>query len=342
MDKTMKKLTGKKTIVFLICVTLFSGILGGCGPKTAAYSKTGTYFDTVIKVTVYDADKTYCIDECFQMADHYEKLFSRTIADSDVSRINCADGAYVSVDHDTLELIEYGLLYSRLSGGKFDITIGALSDLWNISENPGVIPAQAKINKALKTVNYRNVKIKGEQVALKKKGAKLDLGGIAKGYIADKMKAYLEQEGVTSAMINLGGNVLTLGGKPDGSNYQIGIQKPFDEMNQALASVEIKDQTVVSSGVYERYFKLNDQIYHHILDTKTGYPTENNLLGVTVICDHSVDGDGLSTTCFSLGLTEGLKLIESLEHTEAIFITDDYKLHTSSGIGTAVPFHETK
>lgn len=141
-------------------------------------------------------------------------------------------------------------------------------------------------------------------------------------------------------MINLGGNVLTLGDKPDGSNYNIGIQKPFSDDGTAIASVEVSDETVVSSGVYERYFYVGDNFYHHILNPKTGYPYDNNLLGVTIICPKSVDGDGLSTTCFALGLEDGMKLIESLDDTEAIFITDDYELHTTSGIGSNIPFHE--
>ena len=166
------------------------------------------------------------------------------------------------------------------------------------------------------------------------------MGGIAKGYIADKMKDYLNEKGITSGMINLGGNVLTLGDKPDGSNYNIGIQKPFSDDGTAIASVEVSDKTVVSSGVYERYFYVGDNFYHHILNPKTGYPYDNNLLGVTIICPKSVDGDGLSTTCFALGLEDGMKLIESLDDTEAVFITDDYELHTTSGIGSNIPFHE--
>lgn len=127
------------------------------------------------------------------------------------------------------------------------------------------------------------------------------------------------------AWINLGGNVLTLGDKPDGSNYNIGIQKPFSDDGTAIASVEVSDETVVSSGVYERYFYVGDNFYHHILNPKTGYPYDNNLLGVTIICPKSVDGDGLSTTCFALGLEDGMKLIESLDDTEAIFITDQLR-----------------
>ena len=156
------------------------------------------------------------------------------------------------------------------------------------------------------------------------------------------MKAFLNENGAAEGTINLGGNVLCLGEKKDGSRYRIGIQKPFDEHGTAAAVVEVTDQTVVSSGIYERYITVDDKIYHHILNPATGYPYENNLLGVTIICPDSVDGDGLSTTCFSLGLDQGMELAESLSNVEAIFITDDYQFHCSSGIGDTIPFEEMK
>ena len=152
------------------------------------------------------------------------------------------------------------------------------------------------------------------------------------------MKEYLTGHGVESGMINLGGNVLVIGSKPDGSAYQIGIEKPFAERNVSIAALSITDQTVVSSGIYERYFEKDGKIYHHILDTSTGYPIENNLYSVTIICDSSTDGDGLSTTCFALGLDAGMDLIESLDHTEAVFITSDMQVHKSSGIGNTISF----
>ena len=131
---------------------------------------------------------------------------------------------------------------------------------------------------------------------------------------------------------------MTLGPKKDGSDYKIGIQKPFAENGEALAAVSIQDATVVSSGVYERYFKKDGILYHHILNPKDGYPYQNDLTSVTIVCKNSVDGDGLSTVCFSLGLTDGMKLIESLPDTEAVFITNNNQIHTSSGIGTTIPF----
>ena len=203
-----------------------------------------------------------------------------------------------------------------------------------------MIPNAGEIAAACDTVDYHNIRINGNEVSLKNPDTQIDVGGIAKGYIADRMKEFLNENGITSGFINLGGNFLALGPKQDGSAYTVGIQKPFAEDGTALATVKVTNETVVSSGVYERYFEVDGTRYHHILDTATGYPYENDLLGVTIITDSSVDGDALSTTCFSLGLSDGMALVERLPDTEAIFITDDYALHTSSGIGTKIPFEE--
>lgn len=326
-----------------LCGLISAGIilLAGCNAAkptaTSTYSNTGTYFDTVITITLYNADEVPLIQDCFDMADRYEKLFSRTIPESDVSRINDAGGEYVTVDEETVELIREGLNYCELTDGAFDITAGALTDLWDIRNNPGIIPDESDIASALSTIGYEYIDIQGNQVALTHEGTMLDLGAIAKGYIADHMKSYLTEQGVTSAMINLGGNVLVIGTKPDQTSYNIGIQYPFEETNSVIASVSVSDQSVVSSGNYERYFELDGTIYHHIMDLTSGYPVDNHLSGVTIITDRSVDGDGLSTSCFVLGLEKGMELIEQTEHTEAVFITDDDELHCSSGINTDIP-----
>ena len=341
----MKKYLKHLSLLLILC--MFSAALSGCSLPSSeqTISKSGFYFNTVIQITLYKSSYESLLEDCFSLADTYESYFSNTVSDSDLSNINNADGAFVEVHDETIELLKKGIYYGDLSDGNFDITIGKLSDLWNFStyalldEVPeSAVPTDDEIQEALKTVDYKGVTIDGNKVALSNPDSKLDLGGIAKGFIADKMKAYLEENGVESGMINLGGNVLTLGKKADGSSYTIGIQKPFSEDGEAIASVEVADKTVVSSGVYERYYEIGDKFYHHILNPHTGYPYDNHLLGVTIICDDSVDGDGLSTTCFTLGLDDGMALIESLADVEAIFITDDYELHTSSGMGTTIPY----
>lgn len=335
----------KKRSVFLILLLFYcSHIFLGCAPLPSSkpVTKTGFFFNTAVSITIQANNAKSLLEECFDLALKYENLFSTTVGSSDISKINQAKGEPVAVSDETVSLLKKGLEYCKLSNGGFDITIGKLSSLWNFSENEGFLPSPDEIAAAAATVDYHNVIISENEVQLKNPDTAIDLGGIAKGYIADRIKEYLSKNNVTEGIINLGGNVLCLGEKKDGSNYRIGIQKPFDEHGATAAIVEVKDKTVVSSGVYERYITVDDKIYHHILNPSTGYPYENDLLGVTIICKDSVDGDGLSTTCFSLGLSKGMELIESLSDTEAVFITEDYELHCTSGIGDTVPLEETK
>lgn len=332
----------------LLCTFLCLGLLQGCGTQQET-SKSGFYFDTIITIQLYGtSDDTY-INECFKLAKKYENLFSNKIEDSDISRINENAGQFVTVDPETVTLIEKGISYGKLSQGKFDITIGKLSELWNFSEiaknakdsenevDASVLPEKEKVLTLLSHVDYNNIIIQDNQVKLTDPETKIDLGGIAKGYIADKMKVYLTEAGITSGFINLGGNVLTLGEKANGSGYNIGIQRPFSQTGESIVSVQVNDMSVVSSGVYERYYRIDGKLYHHILDTETGYPYENDLYEVTILSKDSVDGDALSTTCFALGLEKGMELIESLPDTEAIFITSKEEIHTSSGIGKEIP-----
>jgi thiamine biosynthesis lipoprotein len=321
-------------------------VLSGCADNSdKKVSKSGFYFDTIITITLYGTDDESYIDSCFALADEYENKFSNTIETSEISQINQANGQAVSVSDETIELLTAGIEYGSISNGLFDITIGDLSDLWNFSEisenldsadnetDASVIPADEEIQTALSHVGYQNIQIDGNTVRLTDPKSKIDVGGIAKGYIADQMRAFLNEAGITSGVISLGGNVLTLGPKADDNTYTIGIQQPFAETGTTLGTIRIDDASVVSSGVYERYYRVDGKLYHHILDTRTGYPIENNLYQVTIISDKSMDGDALSTTCFALGLDDGMQLIEQMDGIEAIFVTDDGVTHCSSGVG---------
>lgn len=309
-------------LVLFIVITLC-----GCHlPTNEPISKSGFYFDTMIQITIYDSKDYSLIDTCFSYCEKFENLVSRTVEGSDISRINNASGEPVKVSDTTIELLKTAIYYGDLTNGAFDITVAPLTVLWDFKNNPGAIPDGNKIASALSHVNYKNILIDGNTVTLTDPQASIDLGGIAKGYMADRLKSYLENEGVKSALINLGGNILTIGSKPDDSPFHIGIQKPFDEKNATIASVSVSDSSVVTSGSYERYFKANNQIYHHILDTKTGYPCDNNLSSVTILSKESLTGDILSTACFALGAEEGMKLVHSLDDTEAIFITNDHQI----------------
>lgn len=326
----------------MILLTLSSMLLlSGCTKNKGNISKTDFYFDTVITVTLYDSSAEEQLDGCFVLADKYEKLLSTTVKGSDIWNINHANGKPVEVSDETITLLKKAISYSKLSNGAFDITIGKLSSLWDFKNHADTIPSQEDINNALSTVGYENIRIDGNTVTLKNPDTCIDLGGIGKGYIADRMKQYLNDNGIQEGIISLGGNVLTIGPKSSGETYKIGIQKPFDTTGSSIASIEITDASTVSSGVYERYFEVDGKCYHHILNPANGYPYDNGLLGVTIITESSADADALSTTCFALGLEDGMSFIEKTDDVEALFITDDYQIHKSSGVGTDIPFKKT-
>lgn len=274
--------------------------------------KNGFYFNTIIAIQLNDSQDESLIDTCFDMANTYEHYFSRTLEGSDIYNINHANGAPVEVHDETAELIRYGIAFGDLSDGVFDISIGALTDLWDIPNNNGTIPAQTQIDAALATVDYRQITVDGNTVTLGNPDAALDLGGIAKGYVADRMREYLNANGACEGFINLGGNVLTLGQKANDEPYHIGIRKPFGETGETITAVDVTDRSIVTSGRYERYFEKDGHIYHHILDPKNGYPYDNGLNGVTILSDSSMAGDALSTICFALGQEKGTEFLSSM------------------------------
>lgn len=317
----------------LICTLFLITILfTGCSAYSATpESRTDTVFDTVVTIQIYDKNSEDVLDNCIQICHDYEKLFSRTQENSEIYQINHAGGKAVTVSDETAQLLNLALEYCKVSDGAFDITLGELSDLWNVKENPGTLPKASAIKTAVENSGYSKVLISGNTVQLANADVQLDLGGIAKGYVADKLKEYMVQEGIDHALINLGGNVLAVGGKPGNTNFNIGIQKPFNETGEAITSVKVSEESVVTSGIYQRYFEANNRIYHHIINPEDGYPYDNDLLSVTIVCESSAEADALSTICYALGYKRGMMMINELDDVEALFITEDYKLHYSNG-----------
>lgn len=337
----------KKTfpLFLLLCISLF---FSGCNSKLstkekkiASISGTNLLFDTSITITLYGTSDQTILDHCFSICKDYEKIFSRTLDYSELSLINQSKERFISLSDDMEALLEKALYYCDLSNGTLDITMGSVIPLWNFKADTPALPKEEDLKTALNLVDYKNLSLQNHQLEKKADHIQIDLGSIAKGYIADRIKDYLLSEDITSALINLGGNVLCVGEKLNSEPFQIGIQKPFAIQNETIAILSIKDKSVVSSGTYERYFEKDNVLYHHILNPKTGYPYDNNLLSVTIVSDNSVDGDALSTICFTLGLEKGLELIHSLEDTYAIFVTDDYKLHYSDGFLDSISVEET-
>ena len=320
--------------IFLFCIIIVSWLLAGCQAPGKEVKKTGSYFNTVISITLYGSDADRLITDCFQLCSQYEKLLSRTIESSEINKINHRPKGtrQMELDEDTASLIEAGLSFSRLSDGAFDLTIEPLSELWDFTgENPSV-PEAGQIEALLPSVDYRTLNLHDTTLSFASDQTKIDAGAIAKGYIADKLKEYLVSQGVEHGLINLGDNLLCIGSKPDGSDFRIGVQEPFGQQNEAALILSLTDKSIVTSGVYERYFKQDGILYHHLLNPATGYPFQNGLLSVTIVSDSSLDGDGYSTTCFALGLEKGMALVEHTEGIEAVFITEDGQPHYSTGM----------
>ena len=217
---------------------------------------TATAFklNTVVKVTIYDSQDEKILQDALALCDKYEKIFSRTRTDSEIYLLNEGklpqeDGYYI-LSEECAELIEKGLYYSELSGGAFDITIEPLSSLWDFTSGEKQIPDPQTLAEAQKHVGDEKVELKGNKIRFQEDGMGLELGAIAKGYIADKIKAFLISKGIESAVIDLGGNVLCIGGRPDGEAFRVGIQKPFADRNETVATAGIRDRSVVSSGSY--------------------------------------------------------------------------------------------
>ncbi len=303
-------------------------------------TKSEFLLNTVVTINLYDKQDETLLKECFDLIAKYETIYSRTNENSELYALNHGTAPHVGLSYqvsdELSDLLSYGLYYSNLSGGAFDISVAPITSLWDFTATEPVLPDPSKILAALPYVNYKYIQLNDKEVTFAKDGIGIDFGAIAKGYIADRVKDFLVSNGVGSAMINLGGNVLCVGEKPEGTPFHVGIQKPYADRNETLAVMEINDLSVVSSGIYERYFTLDGISYHHILDPKTGYSYNNGLISVTIISKKSTDGDGLSTACFGLGLEKGLELIESLEDTYAVFITEDYEIYYSKGFEDAI------
>ena len=336
------KQTIKLSLIFAIIATVIITQTACKNTKDVEpVSKEGFYLDTVCKISIYDMDGDLdkekaeaAINKAYKRCRELENTLSNTIESSEVSQINSAGGKWVTVGKDTLKVVKAGVKYGELSDGDFDITIGSVSGLWDFqSENP-VVPEQSKITEALKHVNYKNIQFNGNKIRLADPQAKLDLGGIAKGYVADELTTLLEKEGVTSAVINLGGNISTIGSKPDGSPFIIGIEKPYTDRTEIIGTTTADNQTVVTSGIYERQFQKDGKIYHHVLSSKTGYPVETQLEAVSLVAKkgRSMDIDAMSTICLMKGVDGGKAFIKKQKGVEAVFSAQGKEVAKTKGM----------
>lgn len=296
-----------------------------------------TFFqlDTIISIKLSEPVDQQILDNCEKIVADIHQKMSPELKGSELSKINQNAGKKsVKVSELTFEVIEKSLKYSEMSDGKFDISIRPLIKAWGIGSENETVPDDETLAKLSKKINYKNIILNKEEktVFLKEEGCEIDLGGIAKGYSADLVANYLKSEGIESGILDFGGNIFALGKKTNGKPWKVGIKNPLDPKSKPFCAVSVVDKTVVTSGIYERYFEKDGKIYHHIMDVDNGKPINNGLISVTVIGNSSIDADAMSTTLFTLGLEEGLKKANKISEISAIFVNSNSEVYISENL----------
>ena len=306
----------KKFLCVFICLVTVVTLFAGCRHSENTVNRL--LFDTAVTLTA-ECERSVLLD-AISLCEGYENLLSRTKKTSDVYKINNSDG-FVSVSEETALIIKTALKYCEQSEGLYDITITPVATLWNFNEE--ILPEADKIGEAVKKVDYKKIQLEGNRVNAN--GAQIDLGSVAKGYIADKLREFFKNKGVKNAIINLGGNVYVLGDK----YTKVGIQKPFS--GGTVGRVEMKNLSAVTSGTYQRCFTKDGTLYHHILDPKTGYPKNTDLDSVTVIGESSMLCDIMSTVCLLSGGEKAQEFIKD-EGLTAVLIFKNGQIKTVGDI----------
>ena len=295
-----------------------------------SYTYSQQLMGTTVSLKLFVENLT-AVSAVFNAIEQLEAQLTVNRYHSEVMGINHAAGKQpVAVSKLVFDLISQAKAASLLPDSKFNLAIGPLVKLWKIGFNGRSIPEKDEIARRLTLTNPNHIDLNrtNQTVYLAKAGMEIDLGAIAKGYIADIIKLLLAQYNIFQAIINCGGNVLTIGYSPITADRQwhIGLKRPFAEANNLLGIIHVEDKSVVTSGIYERYFIFNDQLYHHILDPHTGYPLNNELHSVSIISDNSLTGDIYSTIFYGLGIRQGLSELKKKQNIGVIFVTRDKKI----------------
>jgi thiamine biosynthesis lipoprotein len=300
--------------------------------------KSSYALGTIINLKVFGNKGEEAIEKAIEKLNDIDDKMSAFKKYSEISKINSKAGAtQEAVSKDTYFVVKKAVEYSKILEGTFDPTIRPLVELWKIGTEEA-IPEKSKIEETLKLINYDHVILDGsnQSIMLKHKNQALDVGGIAKGFAADEVRDIFYKHNIKSALIDLGGNIFALGSKEDGTPWKVGIQNPFEPRGEYIGILSVKNKSVVTSGNYEKYFMKDGQRFHHIIDPKTGYPSQSKIISATIISDNSIDGDGLSTGVYILGINKAMEIIEAIDGIDAIFITDDKKVYKTSGIDKSI------
>lgn len=308
--------------------------LTGC-KREIKQEKTEEILGTIVSGEVYTKEGQEPLIAAFERAKELEHILSANDENSELSKVN--QNAYqreTKVSKELFYVVQKGIYYGKKTDGALDITIGKMIDLWGIGTDEAGVPEQNELAPYIKQKGYEKIKLnkKKRTIRFLDETVQLNLGAIAKGYIADEMKGVLVEEyGIKHGMLSLGGNIVVIGDKTDGSPWNVGIVDPLHTQS-VKASFSISDQTLVTSGNYERYFEQDGVRYHHILDPETGYPAKNGLISTSILTNSSIDADALSTATYILGEEKGLKILEEMKNCEGVFVREDGSLVTTSKV----------
>lgn len=277
------------------------------------------------KVTGDNIDENLILEQATEIMREFEEKLSFFKEESEVSKINKNAGkCFTKVSNDTFEIIKKSIYYSKLTNGLFNITIAPLTEKWEInSENPRVLTKE-EVKEGLSLVDCEDIILmeNNSTVMLLREGQKIDLGGIAKGYIADKIIEFYKEKNVKSAIVNIGGNIKVLGRKSADKLWNVGVYEPEKHSETSICAVAVENKSVVTSGGYERAFIYNGELYHHIINPITGYPAKTNLKSVTIVSDESIDGDALSTPIFIMGKMKAYEFMRK-NKISGVLVTDN-------------------
>ncbi len=354
----------KKAVAMLLATVFTAGMLSGCGASgdiekskndsrktveqtTQAEADTDRKsqneedesesrdifaMDTYMTLTAYGKNAKKALDEAVNEINNIEQLVSTGIDSSEVSQIN--ENGKGSVSETTGYLIKRSKEIYDSTNGVFDVTIYPIMQAWGFPTENYRVPGKKELKnlRGLMGADHVLYDEKKQEVTLDKEGMKIDLGGIAKGYTSSKVMDIFKENGISSAVISLGGNVQTLNGKPDGSDWRVAVENPADT-GSYIGVLSIKDKAVITSGGYERYFKQDGKTYHHIIDPATGYPANNGLTSVTIVSDDGTLADGLSTSLFIMGPEKAQKYWkEHSDEFDTILVKDDGSILVSEGL----------
>ncbi len=326
----------KGRLSLLLAGVLAAGaVLTGCGGEQKVSSQSSQVFamDTVMLLTVYGDQAQQGLDQAEQTIQKLEKLWSATDENSEIWALNHSGGNWVELSEDTREILSRGLELCALTDGALDLTAYSAVQAWGFPTGAYRVPDEAELEQLVGTIDYTQVELDDNQARLPE-DMSLDLGAVAKGRLGEVLSQDLKELGVTSALLELGGNIQTVGTKPDGSRWRVGIQDPNSQEGGYLAIVEVADQAVVTSGDYQRYFEQDGQTYCHIMDPATAAPADSGVDSVSIVGSDGTVCDALSTALFVMGEEKGAQFWKDHPEMdfEAIFVSQDGSIAVTEGL----------